>query len=79
MESPVKQSDKQSDKRWTARSVYKTVFNHIRKHTGVGIICAVAYFDPGNWGVDLEAGSEYGYKLLFIVLVAGLFAGESWS
>ena len=28
----------------------------------------------GNWGVDLQAGSEYGYKLLFVVLLAGLFA-----
>ena len=28
----------------------------------------------GNWGVDLQAGSEYGYKLLFIVLLAGIFA-----
>ena len=30
--------------------------------------------DSGNWGVDLQAGSEYGYKLLFVVLLAGLFA-----
>ena len=28
----------------------------------------------GNWGVDLQAGSEFGYKLLFIVLLAGVFA-----
>jgi len=28
----------------------------------------------GNWGVDLQAGSEYGYKLLFVVLLAGIFA-----
>lgn len=28
----------------------------------------------GNWGVDLQAGSVYGYKLLFIVLLAGIFA-----
>jgi metal iron transporter len=28
----------------------------------------------GNWGVDLQAGSQFGYKLLFIVLLAGLFA-----
>lgn len=47
---------------------------HITKHVGIGIICAVAYFDPGNWGVDLQAGSEFGYKLLFVVLLAGLFA-----
>jgi len=50
------------------------VLKHGTKHTGVGIICAVAYFDPGNWGVDLQAGSEFGYKLLFVVLLAGLFA-----
>src|SRR5258708_35771671 len=28
----------------------------------------------GNWGVDLQAGSEFGYHLLFVVLLAGLFA-----
>ncbi|KAI0281227.1 smf Mn2+ and Fe2+ transporter [Russula aff. rugulosa BPL654] len=47
---------------------------HISKHVGVGIICSVAYFDPGNWGVDLQAGSDFGYKLLFVVLLAGVFA-----
>ncbi|PIL31302.1 transporter [Ganoderma sinense ZZ0214-1] len=50
------------------------VFRHATKHTGVGMICAVAYFDPGNWGVDLQAGSEFGYKLLFVVLLSGIFA-----
>ena len=28
----------------------------------------------GNWGVDLQAGSQYGYKLLFVVLLSGIFA-----
>ncbi|KIY72594.1 natural resistance-associated macrophage protein [Cylindrobasidium torrendii FP15055 ss-10] len=50
------------------------LFNHARRHTGVGIVCAVAYFDPGNWGVDLQAGSQFGYSLLFVVLLAGIFA-----
>lgn len=52
----------------------KEAWIHVTKHVGVGIICAVAYFDPGNWGVDLQAGSEFGYKLLFVVLLAGFFA-----
>ncbi|KAK7034604.1 Manganese transporter smf1 [Paramarasmius palmivorus] len=52
----------------------RTVFHHVKKHTGVGLVCAVAYFDPGNWGVDLQAGSQYGYRLLFVVLLAGLIA-----
>lgn len=31
------------------------------------------YYNRGNWGVDLQAGSEFGYRLLFIVLLAGIF------
>jgi metal iron transporter len=31
-------------------------------------------FDSGNWGVDLQAGSQFGYRLLFVVLLSGLFA-----
>ncbi|KAL0062439.1 Manganese transporter smf1 [Marasmius tenuissimus] len=58
----------------TKLSRWQTILLHLRKHTGVGMVCAVAYFDPGNWGVDLEAGSSYGYRLLFVVLLAGLFA-----
>ncbi|TFK76802.1 natural resistance-associated macrophage protein [Pluteus cervinus] len=51
------------------------VTNHAKHHVGVGIICAVAYFDPGNWSVDLEAGSRYGYRpMLFVILMAGLGA-----
>lgn len=31
-------------------------------------------YHSGNWGVDLQAGSQFGYRLLFVVLLAGLFA-----
>lgn len=56
------------------RTSLSVVIKHATKHTGVGLVCSVAYFDPGNWGVDLQAGSQFGYKLLFVVLVSGLFA-----
>ncbi|KAJ6486212.1 natural resistance-associated macrophage protein-domain-containing protein [Mycena vitilis] len=55
-------------------SIGSTVVLHAKKHVGVGMVCAVAYFDPGNWGVDLQAGSEFGFRLLFVVLLAGIFA-----
>ncbi|ORY29562.1 natural resistance-associated macrophage protein-domain-containing protein [Naematelia encephala] len=41
---------------------------------GPGLVSSVAYIDPGNWATDLEAGANYGYKLLFIVLLAGIAA-----
>ncbi|KXN84964.1 Manganese transporter pdt1 [Leucoagaricus sp. SymC.cos] len=69
---PASQPPQQSQTSWF-RTAGVTLFRHIR-HTGVGVVCAVAYFDPGNWGVDLQAGSLYGYRLLFVVLLAGLFA-----
>jgi metal iron transporter len=42
-----------------------------------GFLCPKAhphFFLRGNWSVDLQAGSEFGYKLLFVILLAGLFA-----
>lgn len=49
----------------------------VRRHAyflGPGIVASVAYADPGNWATDLQAGSEFGYSLLFIVLLTGAFA-----
>jgi len=46
---------------------------HLR-FVGPGLVSAVAYIDPGNWATDLQAGASYGYKLLFVVLLAGLAA-----
>ncbi|KAH7927366.1 Nramp-domain-containing protein [Leucogyrophana mollusca] len=58
-----------------ALSALKTVVHHFKKHVGVGIICAVGYFDPGNWSVDLQAGSSFGYRpMLFVILLAGVVA-----
>lgn len=35
---------------------------------------AVGYMDPGNWATDIEAGSRYGYSLLFIILLSNFMA-----
>ena len=41
---------------------------------GPGLLISVGYVDPGNWATDLEAGSRYGYALLWVVLAASLAA-----
>ncbi|MFA5120145.1 Nramp family divalent metal transporter [Zavarzinia sp.] len=41
---------------------------------GPGLLVAVGYMDPGNWATDLEAGSAYGYDLLFVVALSSLAA-----
>ena len=57
---------------WTD-TISDTIIRHL-SFIGPGLIAAVAYCDPGNWATDMEAGSRFGYKLLFTVLLSGLFA-----
>ena len=42
--------------------------------SGPGYLIAVGYMDPGNWATDLAGGSQFGYTLLFVVLLASLMA-----
>jgi manganese transport protein len=41
---------------------------------GPGLLVSVGYMDPGNWATDIQAGSSYGYKLLWVVVLASLAA-----
>ena len=44
------------------------------KFCGPGLLVSVGYMDPGNWATDIEAGSKFGYQLLFVVLLSSLAA-----
>ncbi|THD76004.1 divalent metal cation transporter [Thalassobius vesicularis] len=41
---------------------------------GPAIIASVAYMDPGNYATNIQAGAGYGYRLLWVVLLANLIA-----
>src|SRR4051812_45598166 len=36
---------------------------------GPGFLVSVGYLDPGNWATDIEGGSKFGYKLIWVLLV----------
>jgi manganese transport protein len=42
--------------------------------SGPAYLVSVGYMDPGNWAADLEAGSRFGYQLLWILLLSNLLA-----
>ncbi|KAF7721839.1 hypothetical protein EC973_004075 [Apophysomyces ossiformis] len=46
----------------------------LAKFIGPGFMIAVGYLDPGNWATDMEGGSTYGYRLLFIILISNVIA-----
>lgn len=39
----------------------------ILKYIGPGLLVTVGFIDPGNWASNVQAGSHYGYALLWIV------------
>ncbi|MBV8682574.1 MAG: Nramp family divalent metal transporter, partial [Caulobacteraceae bacterium] len=41
---------------------------------GPGLLVAVGYMDPGNWATDIEAGSRYGFTLLWVVVASSIAA-----
>ncbi|MDB5827196.1 MAG: divalent metal cation transporter, partial [Variovorax sp.] len=49
-------------------------FRKLLRYAGPGLLVSVGYMDPGNWATDIEAGSRFGYGLLFVVLLASLAA-----
>ncbi len=41
---------------------------------GPGFLISVGYMDPGNWATDIAGGSQFGYTLLFVIMISNLMA-----
>lgn len=44
----------------------------IFKYIGPGLLITVGFIDPGNWGSNVVAGSQFGYSLLWVVTLSTL-------
>ncbi|CAL0321974.1 unnamed protein product [Lupinus luteus] len=51
-------------------SSWKNFFRYL----GPGFLVSIAYIDPGNFETDLQAGAQFKYGLLWIILVASCAA-----
>lgn len=41
---------------------------------GPAYLVSVGYMDPGNWATDLAGGSQFGYKLIWVLLMSNIMA-----
>jgi len=41
---------------------------------GPAYLVSVGYMDPGNWATDLAGGSQFGYQLIWVLLMSNLIA-----
>jgi manganese transport protein len=42
--------------------------------SGPGFLVAVGYMDPGNWATDIAGGSQFAYRLIFVLFISNLMA-----
>ena len=49
-------------------------FKRILPFLGPAFIASIAYVDPGNFATNIEAGSTFGYTLLWVIFASNLMA-----
>jgi manganese transport protein len=49
-------------------------WRRILAFSGPAFLVSVGYMDPGNWGTDIEGGSKYGYRLMWVLLMSNIMA-----
>jgi manganese transport protein len=42
--------------------------------SGPAYLISVGYMDPGNWATDIAAGSKFGYRLLWVLVMSNVMA-----
>jgi manganese transport protein len=52
----------------------KSAWRRLLAFAGPAFLISVGYMDPGNWGTDIEAGSSFGYRLLWVLLLSNVMA-----
>jgi manganese transport protein len=52
----------------------KTGWRKLLSFLGPAYLVSVGYMDPGNWATDLAAGSQFGYKLIWVLLLSNMIA-----
>lgn len=52
----------------------KNPWRRIAAFFGPAYLVSVGYMDPGNWATDLQGGAQFGYRLLWVLVMSNLMA-----
>jgi manganese transport protein len=69
-----------SQKKRSLEEVHRSVqiptvwWRRIFAFAGPAYLVSVGYMDPGNWATDIEGGSSFGYRLIWVLLMSNLMA-----
>ena len=51
-----------------------TWFRKVLAFFGPAYLISVGYMDPGNWATDIAGGSQFGYALIWVLLMSNIMA-----
>ena len=51
-----------------------STFRKVLAFFGPAYLISVGYMDPGNWATDIAGGSQFGYALVWVLLMSNLMA-----
>ncbi len=52
----------------------KPGWRNLLSFLGPAYLISVGYMDPGNWATDLSGGSQFGYSLIWVLMMSNLMA-----
>jgi manganese transport protein len=52
----------------------KSFWSKLFAFMGPAYLISVGYMDPGNWATDIAGGSQFGYSLLWVLLMSNIMA-----
>src|SRR3954471_20982427 len=53
---------------------HRSGIRKILPDVGPAYLVSVGYMDPGNWATDLQGGAQFGYTLIWVLLMSNLMA-----
>src|SRR5215831_17691858 len=53
---------------------HRPLWRRLLSFFGPAYLVSVGYMDPGNWATDLAGGSQFGYTLIWVLLMSNLMA-----
>ena len=70
----TKNDDSLSEVHGSINTGGKTGWRKLFAFIGPAYLVSVGYMDPGNWATDIAGGSQFGYKLIWVLLMSNLMA-----
>ncbi len=52
----------------------RSLWNRLLPFMGPAFIASIAYVDPGNFATNIQAGAEFGYLLVWVIVASNLMA-----